>query len=418
MINFQGIDGGLLTIGKFDLLDSSLSLPCDTLVVIEAGFYPVIQPRKTYKCTTIRFRGQVLYQQNKLQDHLMLPSHLQPNRAYGVYVVELDKDNVDKVAYILADLDQNIAVISQSFYQLCRYAQDFDLFKINGILLNQSSSYSQQSPRLNLSEELLGHNLDPQRYPVETLYDFGWGDDFTPSIIAHVDRGETSYIPFGEQYTGSILGVGNYKTWRVTAFKEVPVNHLTNIRHLVLDVEVTQIRPRDLLCNTVTTPEYLDFLINQHQALGSHHIQITSETRGGLPIYINYNIETDDIEECVISYNPLVLQDYLNSKFQKYLVVNTAQEEAADASNFEKNDRYENANVSLKSILAESQLKQDAQATHGTVVEQPESNHNVVNPTPSYSDGEYNPDQNVLSVQKTLHSVEANIERDRLLENK
>lgn len=418
MINIQGIDSGLLTIGKFKLLDESLSLECNTLVVIQSGLYPFIQPRKNFDCSNIRFRGQILYQSNKLQDHIMLPEHLKPERDYGMYEVYLDNDNPNEVAYILADLDQNIAVISQSFYQLCRYSQDFDLFKINGILLNQSAAYSQQTPKLNLSEELLGKNFSSLDIQSGYLHDFSWGDDFTPSIVAYIEHGNVSSVPFGEQREGRILGVGNFKTWLLTAFNEVPVNHLTNIRNLVLEVEVTEIRPRDFICNTVTTPEYLDILMAQHEAIGSHQIHITSETRGGLPIFIRYNIFTDVIEECVITYNPQVLQDYLNSKFQKYMVVNTIQEEATDSSNFDKSDRYESADVSLTSIL---QQQNQVEAHH-----QPQEIDNtpkpqqtpIAEPDTTYADGEYNPNQSVLAIQKGIHASEVVAQRDRALDSK
>jgi hypothetical protein len=406
MIKIQGIDGGLLTIGEFDLLDNTLSLPCDVLVVIESGYYPIFEPRRILKSTNLRFRGEILYQSNKLQDHIMLPAHLQPDRAYGIYVVSLSKDDQDAIAYILADLDQNIAVISTSFYQLCRYAQDFELFKVNGILLNQSKAYSQQSPKLNLSEQLLGGSLAAHNFPANTLHDFEWGDEYTPSIVAHVDRGDITTVPFGEEHTGSLLGVGNFKTWRVTAFRDVPVNHLTNVRHLVIEVQVTQIAPRDLLCNTVTTPQYLDLLIDQHTANGSRLIHITSETRGGLPIYIVYNHEKDTIEECVITYSPQVLQDYINAKYQNYLVVNTVQE-SVDESTFEKQNRYENADVSFKSVL-EDQHKEVAAETH----QEPEPQQ------VQYADGEYNPDENVLNIQKSILQSEQDAERDRLLQSK
>lgn len=390
MINIHGVNGGLLTIGKFDLLDNSFSLPCDTLVIIQSGLYPFFQPRRIQKCTTIRFHGEILYQSNKLQDHLMLPPQLQPDRAYGMYSAILDKDNPEDVAYILADLDSNIAVISKSFYHLCRYAQDYGLFKVNGILINQSKVYAQQSPKLNLSEELLGHNLEKYKFEAESLYDFAWGDEYTPSIVAYVDHGNVTSIPFGEEHTGSILGVGNFKTWRVTAFNDVPVNHLTNVRHLVLDIKVTEIAPRDFLCNTVTTPAYLDMLISEHEAHGMEHIHITSETHGGLPIFIIYNIEKNEIEECIITYSPQVLADYINAKFQNYLVVNTPQENSETPQHIEKEDRFKDADFLLK--LA-SQKNQTGETS-----------------------GEYDPNADVVELQKDSLKGEQQAEHARTLD--
>lgn len=406
------MDGGLLTIGEIDKLDSSLSVPIETLIVIESGLYPFVQPRRIIKATDLRFRGQIFYQSNPLQDHIMLPKHLVPDNTNGFYSIDLSKDNPKDVAYLLVNFDQGIGVISTSFYHICRYCQDFGGFKINGILLSQSKVYSQQSPKLNLSSDLLGPDFETIDFPNRPYHDFNWGDDYTPSVIAHVDLGEIEPVPFGSQHSGSLIGIGNFKTWYVTAFNEIPENHLNNLRHMVIDLEVTQIKPYQFLINTVTTPEYLDILIEQHKLLGQHRIHITSETRNGLPIYIVYNLDIEKIEECYITYSPFVLQDYINAKNLKFVAVNTEQPELTDTNGpIEKEDRYEHADMSLSKVLN----KQEQQETEidVNIIDEPEALRRR-----GGDEGMYNPDENVLALQKAQHASEMEQKRlDELHDN-
>lgn len=398
MIKISGSDGGLLTIGEIDLLDQSLSVPIETLTIIESGLYPFVQPRRIIKATNLRFRGEIFYEANPLQDHLMLKKHLIPDNAYGLYSVNLSKEDDSEVAYLLVNFDQSVAVLSSSFYHICRYCQDFGGFKINGILLDQSPIYAQQSPKMDLSADLLGADYGNMSFPSGPMHDFNWGDDFTPSVIAHVDRGDIEQIPFGSQHTGSLIGVGNFTTWYVTAFNEIPENHITNLRHLVIDLEVTQIKARQFLLNTVTTPEYLSILIDQHVQQGLNKIHITSETRTGLPIYIVCNIDMDQIEECYITYSPSALQDYINAKHLKFVASYTDQPSLEkEAEPVEKENRYEHADVSLAKVMAESEQKQKT-AVEDVVEAAPEPED--LRRLSGGDDGSYNPDVNVLELQK------------------
>lgn len=409
MIKISGNDGGLLTIGEIDLLDQSLSVPVETLILIESGMYPFFQPRRIIQATNLRFRGQIFYEANPLQDHLMLPKHLVPTNTFGLYSINLSKEDESDVAYLLVNFDESVAVLSSSFYHVCRFCQDFNAFKINGILLAQSKIYSQQSPKLNLSFDLLGEEYEKMSFPSGPMHDFNWGDDYTPSVVAYVDPGSIEQIPFGYQHTGSLIGVGNFTTWYVTAFNEIPETHLNNLRHLVIDLKVTQINARQFVLNTVTTPEYLDILIAQHVQQGLKKIYITSETRQGLPIYIVYNFEAETIEECYITYSPSVLQDYINSKHLKFIAENTAQPELVnDDAPVIKDNRYEHADVSLTKVLAESQQLQDEVASATTSVAEtpvvtqedrpyePEDLRTLM----GGDDGSYNPEANVLELQK------------------
>ncbi|QIC71778.1 MULTISPECIES: hypothetical protein [Acinetobacter] len=413
MIKISGNDGGLLTIGEVDLLGQTLSVPVETLIIIESGLYPFFQPRRIIKATNLRFSGSIFYEANPLQDHLMLRKQLVPTNAFGFYSISLKKDDETDVAYLLVNFDESVAVLSTSFYHVCRFCQDFNAFKINGILLDQSKIYSQQSPKLNLSSDLLGEEYEKMSFPSGPMHDFNWGDDYTPSVIAHVDRGDIEQIPFGYQHKGSLIGVGNFTTWYVTAFNEIPDNHLNNLRHLVLDIEVTQIKARQFVLNTVTTPEYLDILIAQHEQQGQHRIHITSETRQGLPIYIVYNLDTETIEECYITYSPSVLQDYINSKHLKFVAENTAQPQLVDEDTpVVKDNRYEHADVSLTKILAESQQKQEEAAlavktavdTPVAVQEDRPYEPEDLRTLMGGDDGSYNPEANVLELQKANHS--------------
>lgn len=412
MIKISGNDGGLLTIGEIDLLDQSLSVPVETLILIESGLFPFFQPRRIIKTTNLRFRGQIFYEANPLQDHLMLRKHLIPQNAFGLYSVNLSKKDESDVAYLLVNFDESVAILSPSFYHVCRFCQDFGVFKINGILLDQSKVYSQQTPKLNLSADLLGQEYENTAFPTGPMHDFNWGDDFTPSVVAYVDRGEIEQVPFGYQHKGSLIGVGNFTTWYVTAFNDIPDNHLNNLRHLVLDIEVTQVKARQFLLNTVTTPEYLDILIAQHVQLGQHRIHITSETRQGLPIYIVYNIDTETIEECYITYSPSVLQDYINAKHLQFVAENTAQPELVDdAVGIVKDDRYEHADVSLTKVMAESEKQQALApaAVASPVAEQAVQEERPLEPEDLRTlmggdDGSYNPEANVLELQKANQS--------------
>lgn len=412
MIKISGNDGGLLTIGEIDLLDQSLSIPVQTLISIESGLYPFFQPRRILKATNLRFRGQIFYEANPLQDHLMLRKHLVPTNAYGLYSINLSKEDESDVAYLLVNFDEAVGVLSTSFYHVCRFCQDFSAFKLNGILLDQSKVYSQQTPKLNLSSDLLGDEYEKMAFPSGPLHDFNWGDDYTPSVIAHVDRGDIEQIPFGYQHKGSLIGIGNFTTWYVTAFNEIPDNHLNNLRHLVIDLEVTQVKARQFLFNTVTTPEYLDILIAQHVQQGQNKIYITSETRTGLPIYIVFNIDKEMIEECYITYSPSVLQDYINSKHLNFVAENTAQPELVeDNAPVVKDNRYEHADVSITKVLADSAQQQAAaQAAEASPAVEP-----VVQEERPYEpedlrtlmggdDGSYNPEADVLELQKANQS--------------
>lgn len=421
MITITGNDGGLLSIGKIDILDQTLTLALDTLFVLESGYYPFLNTSRMYKASNVRFRGSIFYQSNIVQDHALLPEHLKPKAAYGFYSVELspslfgDSSNTEvETAYLIANLDERTGAVSKSFYQICRYAQEFTDFKINGILLSQNKVYAQESPSLNLSEDLLGPNLGGEKFDDARFTDFLWGDDYTPTIKAYADLNPVEYLPFADKISGVLYGIGKFETWYVTSPTEIPTDHINNYRNLVINIQVSQINAQKLMTNTVTTPEYLDMLINIHKLKGIDTITILSETRAGVPIYMEYSISQDSLKRCLLSYSEAALKDYIYSEIFKDRVVLTEQiKPEQDLSKIQKDDRYAHADFSVNQILS-TQQPQAGQTNTGSESEVPTAK--VSQPLTNSDDGEYNPDVNVLALQHQQLSVDLENDRQREIE--